>query len=72
MQTGMKRIFSAMNSIKRLVFGVISSLLLAAGFVRAADRLDPMTNSLRFSTDHGSLDAAPPCTEPCGVYSPAN
>ena len=56
-----------MNSIQRLVFGVISSLLLAIGFVRAADRLDPMTNSLSSSIDNGTLGVAAPCTDPCQI-----
>lgn len=56
-----------MNSLKRLVFGVISSLLLAAGFVRAADRLDPMTKSLRISNGNTTVGVAAPCTVPCTV-----
>jgi hypothetical protein len=63
----MGKIVGAMNSIKRLVFGVISSLLLAAGFVRAADRLDPMTNSLRISNDNATVGIAMSCTVPCTV-----
>jgi hypothetical protein len=63
------KIHVAMNSTKRLVFGVISSLLLAAGFVRAADRLDPMTNSLRISTDNNTVGIAVPCTVPCDIAS---
>ena len=35
-----------MNNIKRLLFGALSTLLLAAGFVRAADRFDPVTDDL--------------------------
>ena len=64
-------IYCAMKSIKRLVFGVISSLLLAAGFVRAADRLDPMTNSLRYSSGNGVVGMTPPCTDPCEIASQA-
>jgi hypothetical protein len=41
---------SRMNSTKRLFLGGLSSLLLAAGFARAADRLDPMNQSLHSST----------------------
>lgn len=68
----MEKIRIVMNSIKRLVLGVISTLLLAAGFVRAADRLDPMNNSLRLSfNDDGSLGVAPPCIEPCDIASHA-
>ena len=40
-----------MNTIKRLVLGVLSCLLLAAGFVRAADRLDPLTQTLRVGNE---------------------
>ena len=56
-----------MNSTKRLVFGVLSSLLLAGGFARAADRLDPMTQSLRpTASDVVVSDGpVPPCTPPC-------
>jgi hypothetical protein len=35
-----------MNSPKRLIFGVLSCLLLATGFAQAADRIDPMTNGV--------------------------
>jgi hypothetical protein len=63
----------AMNSINRLVFGVISTLMLAFGFTRAADRLDPMNKSLRNSLD-GALctfpcEVAAPCTFPCELAS---
>lgn len=36
-----------MKNIKRLILGVVSSLLLAAGFVWAADRLDPVVVDVR-------------------------
>jgi hypothetical protein len=64
-----RMIVDAMNSIKRLVFGLASSLLLAAGFMRAADRLDPMNNSLRFTPDNDQVGATPPCTWPCDIAS---
>lgn len=56
-----------MHSSKRLVFGILSSLLLAVGFVRAADRLDPMSQSLRPSMSEIVLDDGPPppCVSPC-------
>jgi hypothetical protein len=38
-----------MTTLKRLLLGIISSLLLAAGFAHAADRLDPMTQTLHRS-----------------------
>lgn len=53
------------NPTQRLLLGVFSSLLLAAGFSRAANRFDPMNASLGQA---GTLQAgagAPPCTEPC-------
>ena len=59
----------AMKSINRLVLGILSSLLLAAGFVRAADRLDPMSNSLSLSNDNTTVGIAVPCTVPCDIAS---
>lgn len=58
---------SAMNSIKRLIFGVVSTLLLAAGLARAADRLDPMSQSLHLSSGDVVLSdgPVPPCTTSC-------
>ena len=35
-----------MNTTKRLIFGVLASLLLAVGFANAADRLDPVSKSV--------------------------
>ena len=64
-------IFFAMNSITRIVSGLLSSLLLAAGFVRAADRLDPINNSLRLSNHNHSVGVASPCTVPCALASNA-
>ena len=63
----MGRILFAMNSIQRLVSGAISSLLLAIGLVRAADRLDPMNNSLHTSIGNDTLGVAGPCTDPCQI-----
>jgi len=56
-----------MNSIKRLILGGISSFLLAIGFSRAADCLDPLSNSLKFHPGHNALGVAQPCTWPCEV-----
>jgi hypothetical protein len=53
---------------KRLFFGLISSLLLAAGFARAADRFDPMTRSLGSPiAGYGAVDDSPgpSCAAPC-------
>jgi hypothetical protein len=49
------------NSIKRLLLGVLSSLLLAAGFVRAADTLDPVVKGAPVSASE-SLGFADDCT----------
>jgi hypothetical protein len=60
-----------MNTLKRLVLGIISSLLLAAGFAQAADRLDPMTQSLHSSIatlrddDPPPPEDQPPINLPC-------
>lgn len=53
-----------MKTSKRLVFGLLSSLLLAVGFVRAADRLDPMNNEPSVSVG-GPMAPAEGCTNPC-------
>jgi len=34
-----------MNTRKRYLYGLISTLLFAAGFARAAERFDPVTHS---------------------------
>jgi hypothetical protein len=60
-----------MPKTKRFLFGVLSSLLLAAGFVRAADNLDPMSKALGENTNKGVATAAvEPCTTPCDVDDP--
>jgi hypothetical protein len=55
-----------MNNLKRLVFGVLSSLLFTVGFARVADQLDPMSRSLAHS-DNSTLSSAPDCSEPCDI-----
>lgn len=48
-----------MKTITRLILGVISSSLLAVGFVRAADQLDPMSKALGLGNqDHLSKSVA--------------
>lgn len=60
-----------MKSIKRILLGIISSSLLAAGFVRAAGDLDPMTASLRSAAVQTIADAAAePCNGPCDFDDP--
>jgi hypothetical protein len=54
-----------MNSTKRFLLGVLSSLLLAVGFVRAANQIDPLTQSMGSSTATSVMDPIPPCTTAC-------
>jgi hypothetical protein len=55
-----------MNSLKRLLFGLLSSLLLAAGFAHAADRFDPVSTHARNFPDIVVSDGpTPPCATPC-------
>jgi len=53
-----------MKNIKRLVFGIVSSLLLAAGFARAADQLDPVVVDASVAASQ-SLGVADDCSLPC-------
>jgi hypothetical protein len=56
-----------MKNLKRLVLGVLSSLLFTAGFARAADLLDPMSRSLSLNTDT-SISGAPDCSSLCDIH----
>jgi len=56
-----------MKNLKRLVLGVLSSLLFTVGFARAADLLDPMSQSLPLATD-STISSAPDCSSLCDVY----
>jgi len=50
-----------------MALGLTSSLLLAAGFSRAALRLDPLSNSIS-GTDWSMKDApSVPCVFPCAL-----
>jgi hypothetical protein len=60
----------AMKNLKRLVFGVLSSLLLAVGFVQAADHLDPMSRSLSVNQENSVSSTAPDCSGLCDVVDP--
>lgn len=57
-----------MNTFKRVFVGLTSSLLLAAGLSRAAERLDPLSQQLS-TTDQAlavqNLGPSLPCTLPC-------
>jgi hypothetical protein len=57
-----------MKNLKRLVFGVLSSLLLTVGFVRAADQLDPMSKSLSVNQENSVTSSAPSCGDLCDFY----
>jgi hypothetical protein len=55
-----------MKNLKRLVLGVLSSLLFTVGFARVADQLDPMSQSLPSSGD-AVVSSAPDCTSLCDI-----
>jgi hypothetical protein len=56
----------AMKNFKRWVLGFLSSLFLASGLARAADRLDPINRDLN-GTDNGSLAGTPDSVSFCDV-----
>jgi hypothetical protein len=53
-----------MKTTKRFVLGLISSLLLAVGFVRAADSLDPVLQNSPVSSNN-TLGVADGCSTNC-------
>lgn len=53
-----------MNSIKNSLSGLSSSLFLAAGLTRLAEKTDPLLNSAKYSVT--TLQSAEFC-EPCGL-----
>jgi hypothetical protein len=56
-----------MKTINRMALGTISSLLLSAGLTKAAQKLDPLTNSVaRFDYGfNGTESPANTCVSPC-------
>ena len=52
-----------MKTTNRFILGLTSSLLLAAGFARAADRLDPVVNHSASSS--ANLQVADGCSTQC-------
>jgi hypothetical protein len=59
-----------MKIINRMALGTLSSILLCAGFARAAQKLDPLSNSITDKDfNAGSNGAASPCVFPC-LYLP--
>ena len=55
-----------MKNSKRWCLGMFSSLCLAAGFVRAADALDPINVDLK-NADNGSIAGTPDSVNFCDV-----
>lgn len=55
-----------MKTIKRILLGIASSLLLSVGLARAAQQLDPLTQSLGHKIEV-CADATPGlgCVSPC-------
>lgn len=45
-------------TVKRILLGIISSLLLATGFAQAAERLDPLTAELKGSNNSAAAKIA--------------
>ena len=58
----------AMNKNKRFFLGLISSLLFAVGFARAAEHFDPMTQS-RANGQVNISGVAPDCLSACAINS---
>jgi hypothetical protein len=55
-----------MNTTKRYLFGIISSVLLAVGLARAAEQLDPMSQHLP-AADAAITGTAPDSSSECIV-----
>lgn len=56
-----------MKNSYRLLLGVLSGLMLSAGFVNAANRLDPLANQLNATSSQATRTTAPDCTSYCDV-----
>jgi hypothetical protein len=55
-----------MNSIKQVTSGLASSLFLAAGLTRLAEKTDPMANQVRnMVTPRQSAESCETCTWQC-------
>jgi len=55
-----------MNSIKQITSGLSSSLFLAVGLTRLAEKADPMPDHVKKMAAHGrDLDGCEPCIMPC-------
>jgi hypothetical protein len=56
-----------MKNLKRLVLGVLSSLLFTVGFARVADQLDPMSQSLPQNSTASTTSTTPDCSSLCDI-----
>jgi len=52
------------------VLGLLASLLFAAGFARAADRVDLMVQGMTNTQNHSVLPSIAPCALPCDEPPP--
>ena len=57
-----------MKNLKRFLLGVLSSLLFTIGFARAADTIDPMSQSLSKSGGDSVISGAPDCGTLCDIH----
>lgn len=58
---------SAMKNTKRLLLGFLSSVLLAIGFARAAETIDPITLSCGIETQSANFASIPGTTGECDI-----
>ena len=58
-----------MKTLRRLLLGLLSSLFLAAGLIRVAQSLDPLTR--RSHHRPGAIGSVLPCCPPCD-YPPVH
>lgn len=61
----------AMKNLKRIVFGVLSSLLFAVGFARAAEQFDPLTRSLGWEAADALIKPVTSTSTECDVVAPS-
>ena len=59
-----------MKNFTRMTLGIVSSLLLSAGLARAAQHVDPLTQSIA-PDSHANINMtpAPSCGSPCFYQS---
>lgn len=59
-----------MKTATRLVLGIVSTFLLTAGFARAAEQFDPVSNDVEFVNSSGLTDYPPPPCSSCEDDNP--